>query len=72
MFDHPVVFSWPGIFLGAIVFGFLFEMLFVLSDNVIEPGTGLTIYSMGFGLLAAIAYVGAGAYVRRQRRHNSN
>ena len=66
MFDSQVVFSWPAIILGALVFGFLFEMIFVLADYVLDPTAGLSASSVVFGVIAGLCYVMAGAVVRWQ------
>ena len=68
MFDNATVFSWHGIILGAIVFGFLFESIFLLTDYLLDKSVGVDPVALGFGAFAAVGYVLAGAVVRRNVR----
>lgn len=65
MLDNAVVFSWPGIILGALLFGFLFEAVFIGFEYLITGTVGLTRGGLVFGIVAGIGYVVACAIVRR-------
>ena len=65
MFNNPVVFSWPAILLGALVFGFLFEALFIVSDYLIYSSFELQLSTIAFGIVAGLGYILAGAIVRQ-------
>lgn len=64
MLDNALVFSWAGIVLGALVFGFLFEVVFICFGYVVDGSIGLSRSGMAFGLVAGVLYVLASMYVR--------
>ncbi len=65
MLNQSAVFSWPGIILGALVFGFLFELVFILFEYLADGKIGLSPQILAFGAAAVVSYIVACMFVRR-------